>query len=311
MANIRRFPTEYTNDDLATYGVYGFGVVNQYPVSNAFNFDEDYTLLEVRHSETAEKVSRIEFYGFDFSSIPASANISNCQMYIKYRLSSTQSITWVGYEAMNYIDDQYVSLKLGDLQITETTSEKNVTIGDLTKEQLEGLLFDVYVVQGASSNSANMLIETIYVQVTYEDTVNTPLPAFLTDEITAKVTKATKAIKRGRAYMSVNSTSTNDIRIDEGTSHWLNITVQNEDGSAMDLNGCTAVFTAGVIEKSCGIENNVISVKLEPDETKGYLSSGYQIRIFDENDDVFQVVQGVIYIRKAHKPYTQNPLREE
>lgn len=143
--------------------------------------------------------------------------------------------------------------------------------------------------------------------------IDKPSLAQFTDHIEANVEKATnkQAIKKGITNMSVSSNSNNDIHIDEGTSHWLNITVKDSDGSASDLKGCTAIFTAGPIEKACGIENNVISVKLEPEETIGYLSSGYQIRIFDESDDVFQVIQGYIYIRKAHKPYTQNPLGGE
>lgn len=141
----------------------------------------------------------------------------------------------------------------------------------------------------------------------------TPSPAQFTDEIEVQVEKATnkQATKKGITNMSVSNTSNNDIHIDEGTSHWLNVTVKDSDGSVADLKGCTAIFTAGLIEKACGIENNVISVKLEPEETMGYLSSGYQIRIFDENADVFQVIQGYIHIRKAHKPYTQNPLGGE
>jgi hypothetical protein len=141
----------------------------------------------------------------------------------------------------------------------------------------------------------------------------TPSPAQFTDDIETQVEKATnkQATKKGITNMSVSINSNNDIHIDEGTSHWLNVTVKESDGSVSDLSGCTAIFTAGPIEKTCGIENNVISVKLEPEETMGYLSSGYQIRIFDENADVFQIIQGYIYIRKAHKPYTQNPLGGE
>jgi hypothetical protein len=143
--------------------------------------------------------------------------------------------------------------------------------------------------------------------------IETPSLAWLTDDIEVKVERATnkQAIKKGITNMSVSINSNNDIHIDEGTSHWLNVTVNDSDGSVSDLTGCTAIFTAGPIEKTCGIENNVISVKLEPEETIGYLSSGYQIRIFNENADVFQIIQGYIYIRKAHKPYTQKPLGGE
>jgi hypothetical protein len=146
-------------------------------------------------------------------------------------------------------------------------------------------------------------------QILPEATIVTPPPAQFTDYIELKVEKATnkQAIKKGITNMSVSINSNNDIHIDEGTSHWLNVTVNESDGSGSDLEGCTAIFTAGTTEKPCSIENNVISVKLEPEETIGYLSSGYQIRIFDKNDDVFQIIQGCIYIRKAHKPYTQKP----
>ena len=126
-------------------------------------------------------------------------------------------------------------------------------------------------------------------------------PQRLTTDITAIVRKETH-IMSNRAILQQN------IEIDEATIHWVDVTVNDSDGVAMDLTGCTAIFTAGPVEKACGIEGNVISLKLEPEETAGYLSSGYQIRVFDTNGDVLQIIQGIIYIRKAHKPYTQNPL---
>lgn len=111
--------------------------------------------------------------------------------------------------------------------------------------------------------------------------------------------------------MSCRTVCNLDINIDEATSHWLNITVNDEDNSAMDMTGFSAVFTSCDVEKLCDIQSNIVTVKLEPTETKGYLTKGYQVRIFDSNDDIFQVVQGTIYIRKAHKPYTQNSLGGE
>ena len=118
-------------------------------------------------------------------------------------------------------------------------------------------------------------------------------------------------VRKETHIMSNRSMIQQNIEIDEGTSHWIDVTVKNDDGTAMDLTGCSAIFTAGMVEKACDIEGSVVSVKLEPEETTGFLSSGYQIRIFDANNDVFQVIQGIIYIRKAHKPYTQNPLGGE
>lgn len=115
-------------------------------------------------------------------------------------------------------------------------------------------------------------------------------------------------VRKETHIMSNRAIYQQNIEIDEATSHWIDVNVNDESGTAMDLTGCTAIFTAGAIEKECGIEGNVVSVKLEPEETTGYLSSGYQIRIFDANNDVLQIIQGIIYIRKAHKPYTQNPL---
>lgn len=151
------------------------------------------------------------------------------------------------------------------------------------------------------TESAKRYTEDISVEVTKEANRTATM-----NKITNK-----SAIKKGITNMSVNSSSKNDIYIDEATSHWLNVTVLDEDGTAMDLTGCSAIFTAGIVEKACDIEDNVIHVKLEPEETEGYISSGYQIRVFDANDDVFQIIQGIIYIRKAHKPYTQNPLGGE
>ena len=129
-------------------------------------------------------------------------------------------------------------------------------------------------------------------------------PQRSTTDITAIVRKETH-IMSNRAILQQN------IEIDEGTSHWIDVTVDDSDGTAMNLTGCTAIFTAGTIEKTCDIVGNVISLKLEPEETTGFLSSGYQIRVFDANNDVLQMIQGIIYIRKAHKPYLQNPLGGE
>ena len=111
--------------------------------------------------------------------------------------------------------------------------------------------------------------------------------------------------------MSNRAVLQQNIEIDEATSHWIDVTVDDSDGTAMDLTGCTAIFTAGTVEKTCDIVGNVLSLKLEPEETSGYLSSGYQIRVFDSNNDVLQIIQGIIYIRKAHKPYITNPLGGE
>lgn len=133
-----------------------------------------------------------------------------------------------------------------------------------------------------------------------------------TDYITATISKISH-IRKDSKNMGCRLDKQNNICIDEGTSHWIDVTVKNDDGTDMDLTGCTAVFTAGarnIEDKSCLIENNHINVKLEPSETIGFLASGYQIRIFDSNGDVFQVIQGYINIRKAHKPYIQNPLNE-
>lgn len=129
-------------------------------------------------------------------------------------------------------------------------------------------------------------------------------PRRMQTDIVARIRKETH-IMSSREFKQQN------IEIDEATSHWIEATVNDEDGAAMNLNGCTAVFSCGLVEKKCDIEGNVVSVKLEPEETTGFLSSGYQIRVFDSNDDVLQVIQGIIYIRKAHKPYTQNPLGGE
>jgi len=118
----------------------------------------------------------------------------------------------------------------------------------------------------------------------------------------------TATIQKGSNIMSQSNMVQHNINIDEATSHWINVTVKDSDGTAMDLTGCHAIFTMAGTEKECLIDDNEVSVKLEPEETTGFLSSGYQIRLFDADDDVFQVIQGIIYIRKAHKPYTQKPL---
>lgn len=136
-------------------------------------------------------------------------------------------------------------------------------------------------------------------------------PHTQTDHIEAKVMRAT-TIKKGNKAMSCMNMQ-NNIYIDEGTSHYLDVAVTLDDGTEMDLTGCSAVFTSiygnSRIEKLCDIDSdNHIKIKLEPEETTGYLSRWYQIRVFDNNGDVLQIIQGIIYIRKAHKPYTQNPL---
>ena len=118
-------------------------------------------------------------------------------------------------------------------------------------------------------------------------------------------------VRKGTHIMSNRVIEQSNITIDEATSHWIEVTVKDGDGVDMDLTGCHAVFTMQSIDKECLIEGSDVTMKLEPEETTGYLSSGYQIRIFDANDDVFQIIQGIIYIRKAHKPYIHNPLGGE
>lgn len=132
-----------------------------------------------------------------------------------------------------------------------------------------------------------------------------------TDTPKKNITTIDARIRKETHIMSDRAMLQQNIEIDEGTSHWIDCTVKNDDGTDMDLEGCTAVFTSGSIEKACLIDSTShINVKLEPEETTGFLSRGYQIRVFDENGDVFQIIQGIIYIRKAHKPYIQNPLKE-
>lgn len=111
--------------------------------------------------------------------------------------------------------------------------------------------------------------------------------------------------------MSKRLADIKNIHIDEATTHCMCVDVEDENGVAMDLTGCEAVFTAGAVEKACTISDNTISVELTPEETKGYLSSCYQIRLFNGNGEIMQIMQGIIYIRKAHRPYLQNPLKGE
>lgn len=127
---------------------------------------------------------------------------------------------------------------------------------------------------------------------------------YVTEYLKSRILTETKR----KCDMSKRLAELKDIYIDEATSHCICVTAENEDGSAMDLTDFSAVFTAGTIEKQCTISGSDISVSLKPEETTGYLSTGYQIRIFDSSGCVIQVIQGYIYIRKAHKPYTQNPL---
>ena len=129
-----------------------------------------------------------------------------------------------------------------------------------------------------------------------------------TDRTQRMTTYIDAIVRKETKIMSNRAIHQQNIEIDEATTHWIEATVNDAYGTAMDLTGCKAIFTAGTIEKECDIEGNVVSVKLEPEETTGYLSSGYQIRVFDSNNDVLQIIQGIIYIRKAHKPYTINPL---
>ena len=128
------------------------------------------------------------------------------------------------------------------------------------------------------------------------------------DLITAIVSKTT-FIQKCNSMSSIRGYD--NINIDEGTSHWIDSTVKNIDGTDMDLTYCSAVFTAGDIEKECMIENNHIKVKLELEEIVCYLSNAYQISVFDSEGDVFKIIQGFIYIRKAHKHYITNPLGGE
>ena len=101
-----------------------------------------------------------------------------------------------------------------------------------------------------------------------------------------------------------------DIFITEGTTHYINIDCFDENTkNKFDLNGYKAMFFltdndchTGVIDKQVTIEDNTISVKLEPKDTMNKKELRYECRIFAENGDVFHVCGGKINISKSKIP---------
>lgn len=101
-----------------------------------------------------------------------------------------------------------------------------------------------------------------------------------------------------------------DFSVVEGTSHYLKFNCRNaEDKTPFHLNEYKAMFFltdndchTGVIDKQVTIEDNTISVKLEPKDTMNKKELRYECRIFAENGDVFHVCGGKINISKSKIP---------
>lgn len=103
----------------------------------------------------------------------------------------------------------------------------------------------------------------------------------------------------------------NEVKIDEGTTHYFDIYVKDEKGKAKDMSAYTCVFTLKTTDStydlSCDVDSNEIYIALSTQYTMGYTSAEYQIRAFN-GTEVYQILQGTIKIISAVEPYTSSPI---
>ena len=94
----------------------------------------------------------------------------------------------------------------------------------------------------------------------------------------------------------------------EGTTHYINIDCVHDDSNEkFYLEGYEVVFwlrtkNNDVIKKEVTTIDNTISVKLEPEETRGKDYLTYECRILAINGDIFHVATGKIKIVKPKIP---------
>lgn len=97
-----------------------------------------------------------------------------------------------------------------------------------------------------------------------------------------------------------------DIRMSEGTSRHLVITVKNQQGRAENLTGFSAYLYIGnnknVAERICDVSDNEISVDILPEDTISQKTANYEIRIYKDKE-VYEVIRGVITIDSSIHPY--------
>lgn len=106
-----------------------------------------------------------------------------------------------------------------------------------------------------------------------------------------------------------------NIVIDAGTTHEIEIAVYDRVGQEFDLSGFDAVFTCiynnDTIEKRCVVQGNMVAVVLDPQETmvdgmQSAVTRQYQIRVFKE-DKVYEIIHGKLTLRKCLKQHITLP----
>ena len=82
-----------------------------------------------------------------------------------------------------------------------------------------------------------------------------------------------------------------------GETKVIELTVVNEDGTPTDLAGADVKFAvSGAVEKDCGIEDNKITVMIEPDDIKNTGTYDYEFRLKDIFNRVDSLIMGKIIV---------------
>ena len=100
-----------------------------------------------------------------------------------------------------------------------------------------------------------------------------------------------------------------NIKLVEGNTKHLNISVKDDQGKPKDLKDFTAFFYVEKLglHKQCDIDFNILTTVILPKETAGKVtkkstSFPFEIRIFNGEDEIYTVLEGDLVIEKTVYP---------
>lgn len=134
----------------------------------------------------------------------------------------------------------------------------------------------------------------------------TATPCDYTEYFRQIIQKTTDLINIGGRLMSDRYNFGTRIDIPEGTTRHVNIDTLNPNGTIFDLSGYTIKvfikFEGDLLEKQATVYDNTISFVINPEDTIGRKSGGYEVRILKENK-IYQVIKGDIGVRSSIRPF--------
>lgn len=100
-----------------------------------------------------------------------------------------------------------------------------------------------------------------------------------------------------------------NIKLMEGNTKHLNISVKDDKGNSKDLTEFTAFFYVDKlgIHKQCDIDYNILTTVILPKETAGKITKKsatfpFEIRIFNGEDEIYTVLEGDLIVEKTVYP---------